>query len=297
MPNGKILCAVGPILSSNNPNLDYQPPTAFFEYDYTIDSFIQVMGPDSVDTLSGVPEYGTTMLNLPDGSIMFAISGSNQYFIYTPDGTPVASGKPSINTVVRGAEDSTGCHYMITGTLFNGISQGSAYGDDWQMATNYPIVRLVSDGLTYYARTTSWNRTGVQTGSLPDTAYFTVPVNAPTGNYDLLLSANGISSDTFNFAYTSCPTGVPVASSTPIQMRAIPNPAHDATDLVFTTNTGGNYTLSLTDLCGRTLITQPGQAISGANTHSLQLSGVANGIYVATLQMDEQRYVAKIVVQ
>ncbi|NOU08308.1 MAG: M48 family metalloprotease, partial [Hyphomicrobiaceae bacterium] len=41
-------------------------------------------------------------------------------------------------------------------------TEGAAYGDDWQMSTNYPLVRLTSGGGTvYYARTFNWSSTGV----------------------------------------------------------------------------------------------------------------------------------------
>jgi hypothetical protein len=61
---------------------------------------------------------------------------------------------------------------MLTGTGFNGNSEGAVYGDDWQMNTNYPIVSLVdTGGKVYYARTFNWNSTGVMRGTLPDTVY------------------------------------------------------------------------------------------------------------------------------
>ena len=47
-----------------------------------------------------------------------------------------------------------GHSYVIHGERFNGMTQAVAYGDDATMATNYPIVRLISeDGRVHYCRT------------------------------------------------------------------------------------------------------------------------------------------------
>jgi len=42
--------------------------------------------------------------------------------------------------------------YKATGKLFNGISEGAGFGDDWQMETNYPIIRISNGTNTYYAK-------------------------------------------------------------------------------------------------------------------------------------------------
>src|SRR6185295_10399376 len=115
---------------------------------------------------------------------------SSQYYVYTPTGSPLTAGKPIISNITQ-----TGCTtFTITGTQFNGISQGTCYGDDWQMASNYPIVRLTSGSNVYYARTSNWNSTGVKRGSAPDTAQFTTPASVSPGTYSLVVVANGISS-------------------------------------------------------------------------------------------------------
>jgi len=191
MNNGKILCAVAPVPYASNHL--FNSPTSFYEFDYLTNSFLQITAPDGSASINE-PSYYTNMLDLPDGSVLFASQGDNQYYIYTPDGNPLAAGKPTINALQQ-----TGCRsYRLTGTLFNGISEGAAYGDDWQMATNYPIVRLQSGANVYYARTSNWNRTGVQTGNLPDTTDFTIPDNIPAGHYALTVIANGIGSDTIS---------------------------------------------------------------------------------------------------
>ncbi len=178
MPNGKILCDF-------SLTHDYHRPAFFYEFDYLTNTFTQVGAPAGGDSLY-VPTYWTVMLDLPDGSVLFGYQGSEQYYIYKPSGSPLATGKPTIDNIVP---DCPG--FMITGKLFNGITEGAAYGDDWQMVSNYPIVRLTNGARTWYARTTNWNRPGaVMTDSLEDTAYFTIPT-MPTGTYSVVLVANG----------------------------------------------------------------------------------------------------------
>ena len=197
MVNGKILCTVSPIPTS----LDHFPsPTSYLEFDYLTNTFTLLKAPGGGTTLNSSC-YVTTMLDLPDGSIMYSSQGSNVYYVYTPTGAALTSGKPTINTVTP--QNCTS--FKITGTLFNGISQGAAYGDDWQMATNYPVIRLTSGTNVYYARSYNWNSTGVQRGSAADTALFDLPSGLPAGSYSLVVTANGIASNPTAFNVVNPP--------------------------------------------------------------------------------------------
>jgi hypothetical protein len=191
MPNGKILCAVSPTPTSAN---HFHSPTYFYEFDYTTNTFTQINAPYGGLSINA-PAFIFNMINLPTGQILLSEQDSKKYWVYTPGGTPLAAGKPTINTVLQ-----SGCtNFTITGTLFNGISEGSAYGDDWQNATNYPIVQLTNGANVYYARTFNWNRTAVQTGSLADTTEFTLPAGLPHVTYSLVVIANGIPSNPIQF--------------------------------------------------------------------------------------------------
>ena len=131
------------------------------------------------------------MLILPDGSVLYSQQDSTQYYLYTPGGVPLPAGKPAIGSVEQNANGS----FHLSGTLLNGISQGAGYGDDWQMPTNYPIVRLNSGAEVYYARTYDWSDTGVMTGEKEVTTEFSLPAGIPNGTYQVVVIANGIASD------------------------------------------------------------------------------------------------------
>jgi len=125
MPNGRILCSTGVAGTFNGP-------IYFFEYAYVSNAFTQVNGPTGASF--GAAPYYTKMLVLPDGKVLWNW-GNPQMYVYTPDGSPVASGKPVIQNIFGNADGS----YHLTGTGLNGISEGAAYGDDAQMDSNYPL--------------------------------------------------------------------------------------------------------------------------------------------------------------
>jgi fibronectin type 3 domain-containing protein len=200
MVNGKILCALG---TTNG----FGSTTYFYEYDYVANSFSQVNGPTGL-TLSTAP-FATTMLDLPDGSVLYiAGQGSTQVYIYTPDGSPLPAGQPVISSITENADGS----YHLTGTGLNGISGGAAYGDDWQMDSNYPLVRMTNSvtGNIYYARTYRWSSTSVMTGARLVTTEFSLPPALPPGAYSLVVAANGNPSApmTFNYSPPPAPTGL-----------------------------------------------------------------------------------------
>ncbi len=197
MVNGHILLVVSPEgLGGSN---EFRTPVWFLEYDYTKDTFTRVTSiiPGlNADSIADISCNLTNMLDLPDGTVLYGqeeTPESNQYYIYTPGSGPIPQGKPTIDNILPDR-----CpFYKITGKLFNGISEGSSYGDDWQNSTNYPLVRLTnSAGNVFYCKTTHWNRIGaVMTDSLEDTAVFETPSTLPSGTYSLVVVVNGFASN------------------------------------------------------------------------------------------------------
>ena len=75
------------------------------------------------------------------------------------------------------------------------MSQGAAYGDDVQAATNYPLVRITNNatGHVFYSRTHDHSSMAVAFGGLVSTN-FDVPANQELGASELVVVANGIPS-------------------------------------------------------------------------------------------------------
>src|SRR5262249_18472010 len=135
------------------------------------------------------PFGGGSLLVLPTGQVL--IGGSE---VYNPAGQYQASWAPTItncpSTVTRGSS------YKIAGTQFNGLSQANAFGDEFETATNYPLVRITNtaSGHVFYARTHDHSSMGVATGSKTVSTTFDVPSGMETGASTLVVVANGIPS-------------------------------------------------------------------------------------------------------
>ncbi|MEP7169632.1 MAG: T9SS type A sorting domain-containing protein [Bacteroidota bacterium] len=256
MVNGRVLCAVSPVPTSAN---HFPAPTSYYEFDYVANSFTQIDAPGGGLTRNHAC-YTANMLNLPDGTILYSEQDDDQYYIYTPGGSPLASGKPAINSITS-SDCST---YTITGTKFNGISEGSTYGDDWQMSTNYPVIRLTSGTNVYYARTFNWNSTGVRRGTLADTTQFTLPPGLPAGTYSLVVTANGIASNPISFT----PGALPSATITP----GGPTTFCSGGSVVLNAPTGANLTYKWK---------KGGAIISGATLSSF--TAISGGNYKVTV--------------
>jgi hypothetical protein len=133
------------------------------------------------------------MLLLPTGQVLFT-DGSRDVEIYAAAGSPDPAWAPTITSAPTDVQ--AGMTYSISGTQFNGLSQGAAYGDDAQSATNYPLVRITNQatGHVFYARTHDHSTMAVATGDAIVSTSFDVPAGIELGPSDLIVVANGIPS-------------------------------------------------------------------------------------------------------
>lgn len=193
LPNGKVLCLVGPCDQSAATNTTpfWGQPVHFFEYDPTANSLTEVSAP----TNSGGSPFSSRLMLLPTGQVLHT-NNSSTVTIYTPDGAPDPVWRPSVTSVPNALRP--GGTYTLHGRQLNGLSQAVIYGDEGAMSTNYPIVRLTNtaSGNVIYCRTHDHSTMGVNTGTTVHTTQFTVPASAPLGAYRLCVVANGIESAT-----------------------------------------------------------------------------------------------------
>lgn len=193
MPNGRVLCLVGPFNSAAG---EWGQPVYFFEYDPAANTLTQAPSPSN----AGGSPFSSRLMLLPTGQVLHA-SGSQTVAIYTPDGAPDPMWRPSVTSVPSAL--LPGNTYTLNGRQINGLSQAVIYGDEGSMATNYPIVQLTDpSGNVVYCRTRNHSTMGIQTGAAIHTTQFTVPSNAPFGTYRLRVIANGIASDSVTVAVT-----------------------------------------------------------------------------------------------
>ncbi|HXN24716.1 MAG TPA: hypothetical protein VOA41_18435 [Candidatus Dormibacteraeota bacterium] len=180
LPNGNVLVGASPGI--------FQRPTHFFEFDGA--NLTQVADIPNGPTDSS---YYGRMLLLPTGQVLFT-DGSGDIEVYTSDGVADPAWAPTIASAP--ADLQPGLSYPISGTQFNGLSQGAAYGDDAQSATNYPLVRITNraSGHVFYARTHGHSTMGVATGNAMVSTSFDVPASVELGVGDLVVVANGVPS-------------------------------------------------------------------------------------------------------
>jgi hypothetical protein len=180
----------GNVLVDTNPGWGKNPSTL---YEYAFDGSGWVSIPQPIG-LNPSNTEGARMLVTADGTILLMHVGTPQMWFYLPAGTYEAAWQPTLSSCP--GTIALGGTYTVSGTQFNGLSQGSAYGDDAQSATNYPIVRIQNNSSLHYffARSHNPSTMAVATGSLPTSTEFDVLAGTELGPSTLTVIANGIPS-------------------------------------------------------------------------------------------------------
>ncbi len=134
---------------------------------------------------------GGPILMLPTGQVFTEVFDVE---VYNPKGKAQSSWAPVITTYPHSV--TRGTTYKISGKQFNGLSQAAAFGDEFETATNYPLVRITNTASkhVFYAKTHDHSTMGVATGSAIVFTNFDVPAGAETGASTLEVVANGIPS-------------------------------------------------------------------------------------------------------
>jgi hypothetical protein len=253
LPNGHFIFAVDTPL--------FNSPTHLLDFDPVANSITDVTPTGALgNALSVNPSFVERMLVLPNGHLLLSTS-DNQLWDYTPSGSPSSAWAPTVSAVTPlGATTFT-----VTGTQLTGISAGASYGDDVNVDSNYPIVRLTNTaGVVKYARTFNWTP-GVATGAALQTVQFAMPAGFPPGGYHLSVIANGIASADFAFGLV----GPQILSATPV-------PPNQATVTWSQVNAADGYRIFLynnvTHKNGKLLGT-----VTGSGNTSTTVSGLAPG--------------------
>jgi uncharacterized repeat protein (TIGR03803 family) len=189
LPTGNVLVETSPVIETVNGKAYYSAGSDFFEFNGETLTLTAVPGPPNA---RNDPAYSGRMLLLPNGQVLFT-DGTDEVEIYTPSGTNYGGDPVITSSPPTIAPNQT---YKITGTQFNGLSQAVAYGDDYQAATNYPLVRITNNATqdVFYARTHDHSTMAIATGGLPVSTYFDTPTTLETGASTLQVVANGIAS-------------------------------------------------------------------------------------------------------
>jgi hypothetical protein len=186
LPNGNVLIQTSSFFNApssfwefGSDNVTPQTPGA--------GTLTQVTNPPCNNaTTTNVAAFQSRMLLIPTGQILWVAGlGVNCTSIYAPN-----AGDGTFNNVMRppphvmsvsNTSLFRGSTYTLTGSMLTGFSQGAMYGDDAQMATNYPMVRITNNTTNHvcWGRTHNW-------AILTSTQFDVPPATTPAANWPLV---------------------------------------------------------------------------------------------------------------
>ena len=185
LPDGNVLLAS----RTGDVSVNGGRPSHFFLFDGT--------------SLTQAPEYATStegglgyMLLLPTGQVLYN-GWPSGLRIFTDSGAPNPAWAPTLTGVYPGRL-AAGVTYQLAGLQLNGLSDGAAFGDDYQSSTDYPLVQITNDdtGAVTYARTSGMTNRSIAPNA-PSCTDFTLPSSIAAGPSELRVIANGIASAAF----------------------------------------------------------------------------------------------------
>jgi hypothetical protein len=186
LPDGRVLMELSPTDRTGHA----MAPTHLFAFDGS--TFTQIENPNN-SNLSGVPAFVGGLLPLPSGQIMMTDRTSGAIYIYSSPSKASLSWLPAISTVDKNI--APGSSYSLSGTQLSGLTNGAAYGDDWNPNTNYPLVQITNNvsGEVRYARTYNVTSYSIAPGA-PGSMSFQLPSDIKLGASMLRVVASGFSS-------------------------------------------------------------------------------------------------------
>jgi hypothetical protein len=148
------------------------------------------------------PQTPNGMLGIA-GSVMMAVLPTGQVLVDDLQTdmelyNPAAHDHPWYAPIILTAPHivAPGSSYTLKGILLNGMSQACGEGDDWQCASNFPLVRITNMKTkhVFYNRTHDFSSMAVANFK-PVSTQFDVPANQEEGPSLLEVVTNGIASE------------------------------------------------------------------------------------------------------
>ncbi len=260
----------------------FSAPANFYEWDGS--TMTAIANPPNAAT---EPSFVGHLLVLPNGQIMYTDFTTDVEFL-TSAGTYNSAWQPTITSVPSTL--TPGLTYSISGTQFNGLSQANAYGDDFQDATNYPLVQIVNNGTghVFYAKTHGHSTMAVATGSTVVSTNFDVPAGIETGASSLYVIANGIPSAAA--AVTVGTSGGSFTLAAAPKKASIAPGGHGNVKITATPSGGFTGTIALSasgQPTGVKIAFKPTSITGGSGTAAMQInvsSTAAAGTYTITIK-------------
>jgi hypothetical protein len=214
LPNGNVLTSTGNFICSTH-NCGGMGPSPFFEYDWKTNTWMPVID-DLIAPSDSARGTDYMMLPLPNGEVMVTFNGQIEF--YTATSEPESSWLPIINTI-SSTNLSPSTNYQISGKQLSGLTTGTHFGDEYENATNFPIVQIQNNKTQHisYARSFDFSSTSIRP-NVPSTLQFTLDSQVENGASTLRVIASGFSSapmDVIISGGVDLPTPKPVATPAP----------------------------------------------------------------------------------
>jgi hypothetical protein len=190
LPSGNVLTTTGTFICSTG-NCAPMGPSRYFEYDWKSNNWIPVID-DLISPSTTSPGNGIMMLPLPTGQVM--VAKGSQVAFYSGRGNPDTSWLPIVDSISSSTlkPNST---YRVSGKQLSGLTQGSQFGDEFENATNYALVRIVNNASrhVFYATTSNFSNTSIAP-MVSSIFNFTIGSEFENGPSRMYVIANGIAS-------------------------------------------------------------------------------------------------------
>jgi hypothetical protein len=206
LPNGDFLFAANRVIPGDQ-NYPFDTPTHYYELHAGAITKLDPATSNEPAAEANNSSYQHFFLVLPTGEVMMTDQGGTME-IYTPAPGISPNAVPRIiaapELIGTGPEAPTGSTitmyrgrtYTLPVYRMNGINEGAYYGDDAQMSTAFPLVRVTNMASTHvsYFRTYAHSNRSISPDS-SGTTKIDVPAGAELGETQLVVVANGIASD------------------------------------------------------------------------------------------------------
>ncbi|MBK0401577.1 T9SS type A sorting domain-containing protein [Adhaeribacter sp. BT258] len=253
------------------------------------------------DTLTGCSS--TALVSIIVRGVPVVSAGSDTLLCagtapYALQGTP-AGGNWSGSSGISGsgfdpAVAGTGLHTLVYTFAQNGCFATDTLKIIVQAKPPTPVITAINrDSLTsgVVAGTYEWLLNGISTG-------LTTAGIKPTqsGSYQVIIWNNGCASDTsvvFGFVMNGIKPGISIG-----KFNVFPNPSTGSTTLYFQQPGVRNISVEISDALGRQVYKRAYKTnLAGEVTQALDLSGLANGLYLLQINTPEHRYYQKLVIE
>jgi hypothetical protein len=206
LPSGNILVQTSPVPGFNAPSCFWEFQSSTLSPSNTgpaapTATVNQPQCNSGTANTTNVQSYKGRILLLPTGQVLWDagggvyVTGSTRgpgsppcVYVYasntTTDPNPVMRPVPHINSISNSVLTRGNNNYVLTGSMFRGVSQGASYGDDGSMATDFPIVMITNNatGNRCFGRTHDWQNTISTQFDLP-------PATTPAAGWALVQRA------------------------------------------------------------------------------------------------------------